>query len=175
MGEEGEKFVRPATLDDLKKLVSLFNAAQIEYLLIGGYALFAHGYQRATTDIDFIFPPRADVGILVKEALMSLPDKVATEIDPAWFEEGETIRVADEFLVDIMFNACGQTYNSLSHFAQTTEIDGIEIKTINLEGLLLTKQTVREKDIQDRLVLERAIIALSENVEEPKCERPRYS
>lgn len=162
MIQENEKFVRPATLDDLKKLLCLFNDARIEYLLIGGYALFAHGYQRATTDIDFIFPPRTDVGVLVKKALMSLPDKVAAGIDPAWFEEGETIRVADQFLVDIMFNACGQTYDSLSRMAQTTEIDGIEVKTISLEGLLLTKQTVREKDVQDRLVLERAISALKE-------------
>lgn len=162
MIEENEKFARPATLDDLKKLLCLFNDARIEYLLIGGYALFAHGYQRATTDIDFIFPPRTDVGVLVKKALMSLPDKVAAGIDPTWFEEGETIRVADQFLVDIMFNACGQTYDSLSRMAQTTEIDGIEVKTISLEGLLLTKQTVREKDVQDRLVLERAISALKE-------------
>lgn len=160
MSDFAEKFVRPATLDDLKKLVSLFNEAHVEYLLIGGYALFAHGYQRATTDIDFIFPPRKEVGILVKQALMSLPDKVAEEIDPAWFEEGENIRVADEFLIDIMFNACGQTYESLSRLSQTTEIDGVAIKTVSLEGLLLTKQTVREKDIQDRLILERALVEL---------------
>jgi len=32
---------------------------------------------------------------------------------------------------------------------------------VSLEGLLLTKQTAREKDIQDRLVLERALIELS--------------
>lgn len=157
MEDNGEKYARPATLEDQKRLVKLFNEAHIEYLLIGGYALFAHGYQRATTDIDFIFPPKAEVGILVKQALMSLPDKVAAEIDPQWFEEGETIRVADEFLIDIMFNACGQTYETLSHMSQTTEIDGIEIKTVSLKGLLLTKQTVREKDIQDRLVLERAL------------------
>jgi len=160
MSETSEKFVRPATLDDLKRLVSLFNDAHIDYLLIGGYALFAHGYQRATTDIDFIFPARKEVGVLVKQALMSLPDKVASEIDPEWFEEGKNIRVADQFLVDIMFNACGQTYESLCHMSQTTKIDGIEIKTLSLEGLLLTKQTVRDKDIQDRLILERALIEL---------------
>jgi hypothetical protein len=91
MTEISEKFVRPATLEDLKKLVGLFNDAHIDYLLIGGYALFAHGYQRATTDIDFIFPARTEVAVLVKQALMSLPDKVAAKIDPAWFEEGENV------------------------------------------------------------------------------------
>lgn len=149
---------RPATLDDLKKLIISFNEAGIDYLLIGGYALFAHGYQRATTDIDFIFPATVEAGILVREALMSLPEGVASEIDPAWFIDGETIRVADEFIVDIMFNACGETYESLSKYQETTEVDGIPVKTISLEGLLLTKQSVRGKDISDRNILERAII-----------------
>lgn len=155
-----EKAVRPATLADLKNLIKAFNEAKIDYLLIGGYALFSHGYQRATTDIDFIFPPTKEVGFLVKNALMSLPDKVAQDIDPLWFEEGETIRVADEFLIDIMFNACGETYDSLSRFAQSTDIDGVEVRTISLEGLLLTKMTVRDKDVLDRAILERAIAAI---------------
>lgn len=34
---------------------------------------------------------------------------------------------------------------------------GIPIRTVSLRGVLLTKQTVREKDVQDRLILERAI------------------
>jgi hypothetical protein len=47
---------RPATLEDLKTLPSSLNAHGVDYLLIGGYALAAHGYQRATTDIDIVFP-----------------------------------------------------------------------------------------------------------------------
>jgi hypothetical protein len=31
------------------------------------------------------------------------------------------------------------------------------VSTINLEGLLLTKQTLREKDVPDRIVIERAL------------------
>jgi len=31
-----------------------------------------------------------------------LPDQVANDIEPEWFAEGENIRVADAFLVDIM-------------------------------------------------------------------------
>ncbi|MDH2919215.1 MAG: hypothetical protein PXX73_08485 [Sideroxydans sp.] len=156
-----EKIARPATLDDLKNLVQSFSEAGIDYLLIGGYALFAHGYQRATTDIDFIFPPSKAVGILVRAALMSLPDGVAADIDPSWFEEGDAIRVADEFIVYLKFNACGETYETLSSFAELTDIDGVKVKTVSLEGLLRTKQTVREKDQLDRAVLERAIASIN--------------
>ena len=50
-----DEYTRPATLDDLKKLLLALNEHKVEYLLVGGYALAAHGYQRATTDIDL--PP----------------------------------------------------------------------------------------------------------------------
>lgn len=84
---------------------------------------------------------------------MSLPELAAKDIDPKWFLDGETIRVGDEFVVDIMFNACGETYDSLKNHAEIIKVDGVKIKTVDLSGLLKTKQTVREKDIMDRLVL----------------------
>jgi hypothetical protein len=88
---------------------------------------------------------------------MVLPDQAAQDIDPEWFNEGDNIRVADAFVVDLMFNACGETYESLVQFAETVYLDGIPVHTINLDGLLRTKQTMREKDVSDRMILERAI------------------
>jgi predicted nucleotidyltransferase len=152
-----EEYSRPATLEDLKTLVRALNAQGADYLLIGGYALFAHGYHRATTDIDMLVPATREAGRKVREALMVLPDQVARDIDPAWFEEGENIRVADAFVVDIMLSACGETYDTLVRYAETVDLDGLPIRTVNLEGLLRTKQTRREKDVADRIVLERAL------------------
>jgi hypothetical protein len=128
-----------------------------DYLLIGGYALAAHGYQRATTDIDVVVPATSQAGQRVKEALMVLPDGAAKDIEPRWFEEGEKIRVADAFVVDLMLNANGQTYDTLSQYAETIELDGIPVKTASLKGLLLTKRTMRDKDVADRIIIERAL------------------
>ncbi len=152
-----EQFCRPATLDDLKQLLRSFNEHQVEYLLIGGYALAAHGYQRATTDIDVLIPSNRNAGQRLKEALMVLPDQAAQDLEPEWFEEGENIRVADAFVVDIMLNANGQTFATLLQYAETVDLEGIPVKTVSLEGLLLTKQTMRDKDVSDRVILERAI------------------
>ena len=154
-----DEFSRPATLDDLKLLLRSLNAHGAEYLLIGGYALAAHGYQRATTNIDVVFPATIAAGQRAKDALMVLPDQAAKDIEPSWFEEGENIRVADAFVVDIMLNANGQTYETLRQYAQTVDLDGVPVRTINLEGLLLTKQTLRDKDVADRIVIERALAA----------------
>lgn len=51
-----EEFSRPATLADLKLLLRSLDEHGVDYLLIGGYALAAHGYQRATIDIDLLVP-----------------------------------------------------------------------------------------------------------------------
>ena len=94
------EYSRPATLEDLKLLLRSLHEHGADYLLIGGYALAAHGYQRATTDIDVLVPATVQAGRRVKDALMILPDRAAKDIDPQWFEEGENIRVADAFVVD---------------------------------------------------------------------------
>jgi predicted nucleotidyltransferase len=159
-----DEYSRPATLEDLKALIASLNEQGADYLLIGGYALFAHGYHRATTDIDVLVPATQEAGIKIRSALMVLPDQAAKDIDPAWFDEGENIRVADAFIVDIMLNACGETYETLKQYAETVDLDGVAVRTINLEGLLLTKQTMREKDVSDRIILERALETLRERV-----------
>ena len=151
------EYSRPATLEDLKTLIRALNEKGADYLLIGGYALFAHGHHRATTDIDVLVPASREAGMKVREALMALPDQAAKNLDLAWFEEGENIRVADAFVVDIMLNACGETYETLRQYAETIDLDGIPIRTVDLEGLLRTKQTMRDKDVADRIILERAL------------------
>lgn len=163
---------RVATIDDLKTLIKSLNENQVDYFLIGGYALFAHGYERATMDIDIIVPATIDTGHKVKKALMVLPDKVALDIDPGWFvpsnsEDFGNIRVADEITVNVMFNACEQTYETLKESAQTVELNGIELKTIDLEGLIKTKQTVRPKDQSDCQILRLAL----EKIQEQKQKR----
>ena len=43
--------------------------------------------------------------------------------------------------------------------ALTIDFEGVPVRTLNLEGLLKTKQTSRDKDRLDRLILERALDA----------------
>lgn len=47
-----------------------------------------------------------------------------------------------------------------NQYTETLDLDGLPIRTLNLEGLLRTKQTTRDKDVADRVVLERALAAL---------------
>ncbi len=155
-----DEAARPATVEDLKHLLAALAAQQVDYVLIGGYALYALGYQRATTDIDLLLRPTREQGERARRALLTLPDRVAMQLDPDWFAEGETIRVADAFVVDLMFSACGESIDSLRDHIVSIDLDGVPLRTLDIEGLLKTKQTSRDKDQLDRLVLERALNAL---------------
>lgn len=154
---------RPATPEDLKRLAAMLVAEGVDYVLIGGYALNALGHLRATTHIDLLLRPTCEQGERVRKALAGLPDGVAQELDPEWFTEGETIRVADAFVVDLLFTACGETLDTLAAHVVTIDLDGVPLRTLDLEGLLKTKQSLRDKDRADRAVLERAIEALRQN------------
>jgi len=148
---------RPATLDDLKKIIAALQREKADYLLIGGYALAAHGYARATVDIDLLVPARRDAAEPIRRALLVLADRAAAALLPEWFEEGEGLRVADEVVVDLVFRTCGETFESLRPYETTVDLDGVPVRTVNLEGLLRTKQSERERDISDRRVIEQAL------------------
>jgi len=76
MTRPAQKTARPASVEDLKLLLRALNEHGVGYLLIGGYALYALGYQRGTTDIDVVLRPTREQGERVKRALLLLPDKV---------------------------------------------------------------------------------------------------
>ena len=97
---------------------------------------------------------------------MVLPDQAAKDLESEWFAEGENIRVADAFLVDIMLNACGETYNTLKQYAVTVDLEGVPVRTVSLEEFLRTKQSVCDKDVADRHVLERVSELLSQRSRE---------
>lgn len=67
--------------------------------------------------------------------------------------ESENIRVADDLLIDLLFAANGQTYESLQDHVRTLTVDGVQIRTLDIEGLLKTKTDYRDKDRIDREAL----------------------
>lgn len=54
---------------DYRDILSAFAGAEVEYLLVGAYALAAHGYPRATGDIDLWVRPTEENAARVMRAL----------------------------------------------------------------------------------------------------------
>lgn len=156
------EYTRPATWDDLTKLARALDNHGAKYALIGGYAIAAHGYNRFSEDVDILVDPSAENTPKWVAALCTLPDKAAAELesDPEVFErEGHyAIRINDEITVDVMPAACGHSWDELSHYAIRIDLgEGVMASVLSLEGLLLTKEGMRDRDKADRAVLLRAL------------------
>lgn len=143
--------------DELLKLLSRFQAEGVQYILVGGQAVRLNGFVRATEDIDILLPSSMDNGRKVIRALDFLD--ASRDLQAEWFEVAadapENIRVADELLIDLLFAANGQSYEALQDHVRVLEVDGVEIRTLDIEGLLKTKTDYRDKDRLDREVLQR--------------------
>ena len=141
--------------DQLLHLLRRFAQERVQYVLVGGHAVRLNGFVRSTEDIDILLPSSIDNGRRVIRALDFLPS--SAELDPLWFEvdpaQPDNIRVADALLVDLLFAANGQTFQSLQPHVRHVEVEGVPIATLDIDGLLKTKTDYREKDLIDKRVL----------------------
>jgi hypothetical protein len=155
------EYTRPATWEDVKTLALLLEAAGVRYALVGGYALAAHGYSRFTEDIDLLVDPSRENTARWITALSALPDGASRELmgeDDLFEKQGPyAVRINDEFTVDLLPAACGHSWDELRRYVVDRHIDGVAIKVLDLEGLLLTKQGTRPQDVADAALLERAL------------------
>ena len=146
------------TEDPLLTLLARFSNEGVEYVLIGGQAVRLNGYLRATEDIDVLVRPTRSNGEKIMRALNFLPS--AKDLAADWFVPAadgsvENIRVADNLLVDLLFAANGETYESVQPYIRELVIDGTPVRVLNIEGLIKTKTDYREKDVLDKQVLAR--------------------
>jgi hypothetical protein len=144
--------------DLLIKLLSRFREEGVEYVLVGGQAVRLNGYLRATEDVDVLVKAGRENGERIKRALDFLDS--SKDLDPAWFipapgSAPENIRVADELLVDLLFSANGETYESVQPWVRELDVDGTPVRVLDIDGLIRTKTDYREKDVLDRQVLTR--------------------
>ena len=155
------EFTRPATWDDVKTLARYLADAGVEYALVGGYAVAAHGFNRFSEDIDILVEPSAANAHRWIAALSRLPDHAAQELaseeDVFAQDRRYAIRINDEFTVDVMPAVAGLTWAELRSHVMDMDIDGVRVRVLDLAGLLKTKQGVRPKDQMDAAVIRAAL------------------
>jgi hypothetical protein len=155
---------RPATWEDVIDLAQRLEKHHVAYALIGGYALAAHGLVRMSDDVDILVAPDGENTKRWVAALSELPDGAAAELrgeeETLWDGDGPlAIRINDEFTIDVMASACGHSWHELAPFIESLPVDGRPLRVLGIEGLLRTKEGMRDKDRADarvlRLLLER--------------------
>ncbi len=144
---------REPTLKDLSEVCGWLNTEKARYVVVGGFAVRAAGYNRRTMDIDLLIETSPENEAAVFRALSHLPDNAIAEANIGEVHEYGVLRVGDEFMVDLMKSGCGIDYATAIKDAQTSEVEGVPIPFASPPTLWRMKQTIRDKDVPDKLYL----------------------
>ena len=130
------------------------NQRQARYVVVGGFAIRAAGYNRRTMDVDLIVARDEDNEAKVFSALATLPDNAVRELQSGELQRYNVIRVADEILVDLMCSAGGIDYEEAAKDVVVREVQGVPIPFASPRLLWRMKVvTHREKDAGDLVFL----------------------
>jgi hypothetical protein len=141
---------------DFRDILSSFDAEGVEYLVVGGYALAAHGLPRATGDIDLWVRATPENASRVYRAL------VAFGAPADRFREGDF--ASDDLIVqigvppsrvDVITSIEGVSFDEAWPNRKVIVVDGIGVSVIGRRELLTNKRAVgRPQDRADVARLE---------------------
>jgi hypothetical protein len=143
------------------------NRLGAKYVVVGGLAMIQAGYSRTTEDIDLLIEAGPENEAKVFQALLILPDRAAAELKPGEVSQYGVVRVGDEVLVDLMKSGCGVTYADAIKDAVVFPVGDVPVPFASPATLWKMKQTVRAKDVPDRLYLRQLFQAQGIEVEPP--------
>ena len=136
----------------------LLEANNVEYLLVGGYAVGLHGYPRPTADIDFWISRSEANAKKVVDALVEFGFS-SPELNISLFKlEKSIVRMGvAPFKIEVITHIDGVTFDDCYAERLETVVDGCKVKVINYDHLLRNKRASgRPKDINDVLELEKS-------------------
>lgn len=137
--------------NDFKEFLRLLNENEVQYLLIGVYAVGYHGYPRATADMDIwvAISPENAAKIVDVFNRFGMRDR---ELTPDLFQEkGKIIRMGiPPMRIEILTEIDGVDFSDCYKTRITADFGGIKIDLISLANLRKNKIAVaRHKDLDD--------------------------
>jgi len=136
---------------DFKDFLKLLNSHDVQYLIVGGYAVGFHGYPRATGDLDVWIaqePQNARNMVNVLHAFGFGSSAVTEEL---FLKERQVIRMGvPPVRIEILTTVSGVDFSTCYSRTQSTEFDGIGVRIISLSDLKANKRACgRTKDLND--------------------------
>ena len=136
---------------DFKEFLSLLNARRVEYLVVGGYALAAHGHPRYTGDIDIWFnPTEPNIAAL----LIALDEFGFGALGISYEDLSKAESVVQlgypPSRIDLLSSIDGVRFLDCFNERVVLTVDQIEVPFINVRDFRINKLAVgRHKDLAD--------------------------
>lgn len=142
---------------DFRDLLAEFNARGVEYLVVGAHALAAHGYVRATKDLDVWVRPDPLNASRVLAALAAFGAPLHDLTEPDLASPGTIFQIGvAPIRIDVITAIDGVVFeNAWATRIQVPFSDQV-VPVLSREDLILNKRTAgREQDLLDVKWLER--------------------
>ena len=136
---------------DFREFIELLNKHEVEYLVVGGYAVAMYGYPRFTGDIDFWIKPTELNAKKIITTLVEFGFEGYDISEDDFIKEDSVIQLGyPPNRIDLLTGVTGLTFDDCYKKKNRVEIAEIEVNFLSLFHLRLNKeQTGRDKDIND--------------------------
>jgi hypothetical protein len=155
--QDAAAYARAPEPEDLVRICHALNEAGARYVLIGGFAVVAHGASRFTKDIDLLVDDAPENIARVKQGLGILADNAVAEVADSDVREHTVVRVVDEVIVDLMGRACGLAYADVEADVEWHDMAGVRVPVASPSALVRMKDTHRPQDAIDRSFLQQIL------------------
>jgi hypothetical protein len=139
--------------EDFVDMLTALKNNDVEFLVVGAYALAAHGFPRATGDIDIFVNPRPDKAVKVYRALLESGAPVAAHgVTASDFEKEGTVYPIGPppRRVDLLTSITGVDYLAAAAQALSGHVGPCAVSFIGRDALIKNKSaTGRVKDMAD--------------------------
>ena len=137
--------------EDYKDILQIFLKNEVRFLVVGAYAMGAHGYPRATSDIDLFVKPTVENSKKVYESLVEFGAAV-DELTPEtltkkgiFFQIGVAPR-----RIDILNELEGIDFDKAYESRGIVEVETMPLPILSRQDLIRNKKIAgRKKDIID--------------------------
>lgn len=137
--------------EDYRDMLCALCDAHVDFILVGAYALAAHGFPRATLDIDLWVRPSPDNARKVCQALIKFGAPTAQIVATDFEKQDMVVQIGvAPRRIDFMTSISGLSYDEAVRNAVEREIDGITLKLLSAEDFVRNKlASGRPKDLVD--------------------------
>jgi hypothetical protein len=143
---------------EFSDLLSEFNARGVEYLVVGAYAMAAHGRVRATGDFDVWVRPEPGNAKQVLEALAAFGAPLRDLSEKDLSRPGIVFQIGVAPLrIDVLTSIDGVEFGEAWAARLTTKFAGQAVPVLSLKHLIRNKRAVgRAQDLADLEWLEKS-------------------
>jgi hypothetical protein len=143
---------------DFKDLISCLNQFNVEYLIVGGYAVMLYVEPRYTKDIDVFLAANRENVKRFRRALQEFGFPLSDEVEEELSKPDRMISIGHPPSRIDFFNALiGIEFDRAWQERNIVDIDGLPVTFIGIDALIESKQAAgRPQDLIDLAELEKA-------------------